>query len=220
MSLGKADWVITVVPSSFHEASPESETVNVNVWNPLPASGTATGVGFTAERIRNVSPLGVAACHSAAAIDAPVWSRIAKPPLPSPEPVDEILTETVIGRLLKEAEVVVPTKAGSSVVVMRSAASPPELSIWMLVPDPVENGALHEVPGNAPLKSSLKRTWALPPPLPSSPPPPPQAGIARAARARRNDCLPHRTIHSSFRTCPANGLSRSDPVSYCQFMLM
>src|SRR4030095_14189581 len=102
MSLGKPAWGIPTVPPSDHEASPEEVTANANVWKPLPASGTATGVGFVSDWMRNVSPLGGAACHSAAATAAPRWSRTAMPPLPSPDPVAEILTETVSGRLEKE----------------------------------------------------------------------------------------------------------------------
>src|SRR6185295_15326683 len=116
------------------------------------------------------------------------------PPLPSPEPVADIWTATVIGRLEKEAIVVVPTNAGSSVEVMRSAGSPPEESIWRLVPDPAENGADHEVPGNAPSKVSLKRGWEEPVLLELSFPPPPHAGIASVASARKKNCQPYRTI--------------------------
>jgi hypothetical protein len=88
--------------------------------------------------------------------------------------------------------VVVPTNAGPEVVVMRSAGSPPLESIWRLAPEPVENGADHAVPGKAPSKSSVNSAGEGEPEPPPLPPPEslllplPQAGIASAAKRRRN----------------------------------
>src|SRR6188474_3298992 len=98
MSEGKPPSDITGVESTDHVALPEASTENVNVWKPEPPRGAATGLGLTVPRIRKVSALGVAACHSAAATDTPVLSTIAMPPLPSPEPLAAICTLNVAGR--------------------------------------------------------------------------------------------------------------------------
>jgi hypothetical protein len=68
----------------------------------------------------------------------------------------------------------------------------------MDVPVPVMNGTDQDVPGNAPSKFSLNSDWEVELVLVLESllllPPPPQAGMASAAKARRNACLLYRTI--------------------------